>query len=202
MAAIAVIGSGKIGGTLATKWSAAGHAVTLGARDPDKPATRDLAAQIGARTAPIAQAVDGADVVVFAVPGSAMADMVSALGTSLDGKLVIDTANNVGGESMNSRSAIEAAAPGAFYCRAFNSLGWEQFDRPVVGGVQADLFFCAPDGDDRATADRLIADVGLRPVWVGGPEDVDVVDGVLLLWFTLVRKRGHGRRLAFKMIEE
>ncbi|MFL5797760.1 MAG: NADPH-dependent F420 reductase [Actinomycetota bacterium] len=202
MAAIAVIGSGKIGGTLATKWSAAGHAVTLGARDPDKPAVRDLAGRIGAGTAPIAQAVEGADVVVFAVPGSAMAEMVSALGTRLDGKLVIDTANNVGGESMNSRAAIEAAVPGASYCRAFNNLGWEQFDRPIVGGVQADLFFCGPDGDDRGTAEGLIADVGLRPVWVGGPEDVEVVDGVLGLWFSLVRKQGHSRRLAFKMIEE
>ncbi len=202
MAAIAVIGSGNIGGTLATKWAAAGHAVTLGARDPDKPAIRDLAGVIGARRAPIAQAVEGADIVVFAVPGSAMAAMVSALGARLDGKLVIDTTNNVAGESMNSRNAIEAAAPGASYCRAFNSLGWEQFDRPVVGGVQADLFFCSPDGDDRGTAERLIADVGLRPVWVGGPEDVEVVDGVLSLWFTLVRKRGHGRRLAFKMIQE
>lgn len=202
MADIAVIGYGRIGGTLASKWSAAGHAVTLGARDPDKPEIRDLAGRIGARTAPIAQAVEGAGVVVFAVPGSVMADTVSAIGAGLDGKLVVDTANNVGGESMNSRAAIQAAAPGASYCRAFNTLGWEQFDRPVVGGVQADLFFCAPDGDGRGTAEGLIADVGLRPVWVGGPEEVEVVDGVLRLWLTLVRKAGHGRRLALKLIEE
>jgi predicted dinucleotide-binding enzyme len=202
MADIAVIGSGSIGGTLAGKWTAAGHTVTLGARDPAEPAIRDLASRIGAQAAQIPEAVEGADVVVFAIPGSAMADTVSVLGAGLDGRFVIDASNNVGGESMNSRAAIEAAAPGASYCRAFNSLGWEQFDRPVVGGVQADLFFCAPEGDGRVTAERLISDVGLRPVWVGGPEEVEVVDGVLRLWLTLVRKQGHSRRLAFKVIEE
>ena len=73
---------------------------------------------------------------------------------------------------------------------------------PVVDGVQADLFFCAPDGDARATAEGLIADVGLRPVWVGGPEEADTVDRLLDLWLTLVRKRQLGRRLALKMIRE
>jgi hypothetical protein len=50
--------------------------------------------------------------------------------------------------------------------------------------------------------ESLIADVGLRPVWVGGPEEVQVVDAMLRLWITLVRKRGFGRRLAFKLIQD
>ncbi len=202
MAEVAVIGSGNIGGTVAGKWAAEGHTVTFGARDPDTPEHRELADGIGARRAPIAEAVRGAEVVVFAIPGAAMADTVSALGTGLDGKVVIDAANNVRGERMNSRAAIVAAAPGALYYRAFNTLGWEMFDRPIVGGVQADLFFCGPDGDGRRTTEGLIADVGLRPVWLGGPDVVDVVDGLVRVWFTLVMQQGRGRRLAFKMIEE
>jgi predicted dinucleotide-binding enzyme len=140
--------------------------------------------------------------VVFAIPGATMAETISAVGASLDGKLIIDAANNVGGKTMNSREAFEVAAPKASYFRAFNSLGWEQFDRPVVGGVQADLFFCGPDGDQRVMVERLISDVGLRPVWVGGPDEVEVVDGVLSLWFALVMKQQLGRRLAFKMIQD
>jgi predicted dinucleotide-binding enzyme len=76
------------------------------------------------------------------------------------------------------------------------------FDRPLVGGLAADLFYCGPDGDARATVEQLITDIGLRPVWVGGPEEVEVVDGVLRLWLTLVMKQGQGRRLAFKLIQE
>jgi 8-hydroxy-5-deazaflavin:NADPH oxidoreductase len=202
MTTIAVMGSGRIGGTLAAKWAEAGHAVIFGARDPDKADLVDRANRIGAEVAPIAEAADRGEVVLFAIPGSAMEGTLAGLGTAIDGKIVIDATNNVGGDTMNSRHPIEVASPGASYFRAFNTLGWEQFERPVLGGVQADLFFCGPDGEARDAVEGLIADVGLRPVWVGGPDEVSVVDGLLALWFTLVMKRGLGRRLAFKMIQE
>jgi 8-hydroxy-5-deazaflavin:NADPH oxidoreductase len=53
MTSIAVIGSGRIGAALARKWAATGHAVTFGARSPDKPELVDLAGQIGAERAQI-----------------------------------------------------------------------------------------------------------------------------------------------------
>jgi predicted dinucleotide-binding enzyme len=139
---------------------------------------------------------------VFAIPGKEMAGALSSLAGALDGKLVIDAANNVGAEHMNSATAAVEAAPGAAYYRAFNSYGWEQIERPVVDGTPADAFYCGPDGPPRATIEHLIADVGFRPVWVGGPEDVEVVDGLSRLWLTMVMKRGHSRRLAFKVLEE
>ena len=201
MADIAVIGAGRIGGALAKKWAAAGHAVVIGARDPDKPEVRELVSSCGGRSTSIADAVAGAGTVVFAIPGAGMAESISALGSGLDGKLVVDAANNVRAEVANSRAAIMAAAPRARYVRAFNSLGWEMFDRPVVAGVQADLFFCcAPE--DREEVEGLISDVGLRPVWVGGPDEVEVVDAALRLWFALVVRQGRSRRLAFKVIAE
>jgi 8-hydroxy-5-deazaflavin:NADPH oxidoreductase len=202
MTSIAVIGSGHIGTALAGKWAAKGHAVTLGARVPAKPALVELAEQIGAERAEIEDSVRRNDVVVFAIPGKEMAETLARLGTVLDGKVVIDAANNVGAEHMNSATAAAEAAPGAVYYRAFNSYGWEQIERPVVDGIRADAFYCGPDGPQRATIDQLITDVGFRPVWVGGPEDVEIVDGVLRLWLTMVMKRGHSRRLAFKVLDE
>jgi predicted dinucleotide-binding enzyme len=202
MTNIAVIGSGRIGGGLAKKWAARGHAVTFGARSPDKPALVEVAEQVNAARADVESAVAQSEVVVFAIPGGEVAGTLSRLGSRLDGKLVIDVANNVRGEHMNSAAAVAEAAPGAVYYRAFNSYGWEHIELPVVDGIVADGFFCGPDGAPRATIERLIADVGFRPVWVGGPEDVEVVDGLLRLWFTMVMKHGHSRRLAFRMLEE
>ena len=86
--------------------------------------------------------------------------------------------------------------------RAFNTLGWENFAEPVVAGVRCDLLYGAEDGVAREVAERLIRDVGLEPVWVGGPESFDVVDGVTRLWFTLAFQRRLGRRLAFKVLVE
>lgn len=202
MATIALIGAGRIGGNLARRWAAAGHGITLGARDPSKPALLELAEEIGGWTAETAEAVTRSEVAVFAIPGDAMAETVAQLGSRLDGRVVIDASNNVRGERAHSRAEIAAAAPRAHYARAFNSYGWEMIDNPVVAGVQADAFHCCPDGDPRATVAGLITDVGLHPVWLGGPDQVEVVDGVLRLWFRLVMGQGHSRRLALKLLEE
>jgi hypothetical protein len=37
-------------------------------------------------------------------------------------------------------------------------------------------------------------------VWIGGPEEVDVLDGFLRIWFTLALKRGFGRHIGFKLL--
>lgn len=201
MASIAVIGSGRIGGNLARAWAARGHEITFGARDPGKPELVELAREVGAAREPVDEAAAHADVVVFAVPGGAMAETVSQLGTLLDGTVVIDAANNMRAGRADSRAIIAAVAPAAAYYRAFNSYGWEMIGEPVVGGAQADAFFCGPDGAPRALVEQLIEDVCLRPIWVGDADQVEVVDGVLRLWFSLVRQ-GRGRRLAFKVLAD
>jgi len=202
LSSIAVIGAGRIGGTLGRKWVATDHEVTFGARDTQSPALAALVQEIGARAASIPDAVRAAELVVFALPAGAMTATVSELAPLLSDKVVIDATNNVSGAVMNSAAAVAAAVPTAHYFRAFNSLGWEMLDNPVVGGTRADMFFCGLAGPPRAAVEQLIADVGLRPVWIGGPEEVDVVDSMLRLWFTLVMKRGHSRRLAFKLLDD
>jgi len=199
---IAVIGAGNIGGTLARKWRAAGHQIVIGARDPAREEVQQLAAELGdpARATTIDAAVQSADVVLFAVPGSAMSDTVRPLGAALNGKLVIDATNNVGAEVANAVAIIAAAAPQADIFRAFNIYGFENFAEPELSGVQADLFFAGPDGEARARAEQLIGDVGLRPVWLGGPDHAGMVDQFLRIWFALVFEQGHSRRLAFKML--
>ena len=84
--------------------------------------------------------------------------------------------------------------------RAFNSLGWENFDDPDFGGVQADLLWCGPDGSAAVLVEELIADVGLRPVRVGGLDQLATVDMVASLWFALALGQGWGRQLAFKVL--
>lgn len=199
---IAVIGSGNIGGTLAKKWAAAGHQITLGARDPAKAEVQETVSRIGAgtRATTIRDAVEDADAVLFAVPGNAMSGVVEALGTALNGKVVIDAANNIGAPVANSVAIIQSAANEASVYRAFNIYGWENFAEPEVGGVRADLFYAGTDGRSRQAAEQLITDVGLNPVWVGGPEKAELVDQLLRLWFTLAFEQKKGRRMALKLL--
>jgi predicted dinucleotide-binding enzyme len=201
MAVVAVVGAGNIGGTLARKWAVAGHQVIVGARDPAGPGALALAGVAGVAVEAPAEAVAGAEAVLFAVPGPAMRSVVEGLGAALVGVTVaIDATNNLGGGEMNAVAAIRAAAPGLAVARAFNSLGWENFADPDFAGVQADLLWCGPDGDAGSLVDRLIADVGLRPVRVGGLDQVRVVDALASLWFALALGQGLGRHLAFKVL--
>ena len=184
---IAVIGVGNIGRTLGGKWSAAGHEVVYGVRSPGAPGT-----------AAITDAAAGAEVVVLAVPGAAAKDVVASLGEALAGKVVIDATNDIQGAGK--LHALDELADGAHPVRAFNTLGWENFADPVVDGVTADLFYAAEEGPGKEVADKLITDVGLRPIWLGGIETFDLVDSLTRLWFTLAFQRKLGRRLAFKML--
>ncbi len=187
---IATIGTGNIGGTLGRRWSDAGHEVRLGAREPDRDAGESS----------VADAVDGSEVVLIAVPGGAVDDVLREHGARLGGRLVIDATNAVGSERMSHVAEIAAAAPTATVARAFNTVGWEVFADPGFEGVAADLFWCGPD-DSADRLETLVRDVGMNPVRVGDLDRVDAVDGVARLWFALVFGGGRGRRLGFRVLE-
>ena len=200
---ISILGAGNIGGTIGRKWVAQGHEVVFGVRDPNSARVKALlnAIEGTASAAAVAAAVNGAEVVLLAIPGQAVESTLAALGGKLDGKIIIDATNNVGRPVMNSLAAVRAHAPGARLFRAFSNLGWENFAEPVFGGVQADLFYCGDSGQARTTVEALIADVGLRPVYVGDLDQVPVIDSLTRLWFALALQQGYGRHMAFKMLK-
>jgi len=189
---IAVIGKGNIGGSLGGKWLAAGHDVVYGARDGSGEGPG------GAPVRGIGDALKDADVVVLAVPGQVVADVVTEHGAALAGKTVIDAVNRIGAPEFDSRAIIADAAPQARYVRAFNSLGWENFADPMPG---TNLFFAA-DPDARAAAEELISAVGLEPAFLGDATATATVDGLLPLWFALVQQNGGNRRVALRVVQE
>ncbi len=197
---VAVLGARNVGGTLGRKWARAGHEVMFGVRHTDNPEVRNLAAEVGAQVGSIEEAIAFGDVVVFAIPGRVMAETIRTHGQALAGKIVVDTANRLEEAVSNSAADFVAHAPGVRIFRAFNSIAWENFENPQFGDVQADLFYCGPDGEARVQVEQLISDVGMRPVRVGDVDQVEVVDAVLRLFFALARGQNRGRHLAFKML--
>ena len=184
---IAVVGTGNIGGTLARAWAAAGHRVVLTSRHPEQAA--GVAGDVP--VAPTAEALRGADVVVLAIPGGAVAGFVADNADALAGPLVVDAANSIGGDGpVHHHDVIAAAVPGVRYGRAFNSLGWRTSPTPWFGDTRADLFFSTEA--DRPVLERLIEGVGPRPVFVGEGQH-EVLDGVLRLWFALAIGQKRGR---------
>src|SRR4030088_3000024 len=92
---IAIIGAGNVGKALATSSVRAGHHVTLSAANPDHAAEAAGAQAARSNT----EAVKGAELVIVAVPYDKLGDVFRGLGSSVDGKVVIDTTNHVDLES-------------------------------------------------------------------------------------------------------
>jgi predicted dinucleotide-binding enzyme len=198
---IAVLGAGKIGGTLGRTWAGAGNSVMFCVSDPNGQHAQEIKANLGNQAAigTISEALADADVVVFAIPGPTMAETITANAPALANKLVIDAANRMGEPTANSLEDFRRHAPSARYVRAFNTLGWENFADPLFDGVAADLIYAGPEAD-RPLVEQLIAEIGLHPVWLGDADQVGAVDSLLRIWFTLAIQRGLGRHLAFKVL--
>ncbi len=139
---ISILGSGNIGSTLGKKWAKAGHSVTFAARNMNDPKYQHLLEAIdgNATIATLPEAVSSAEIILFAIPGTAVEETVAELGEALDDKIIIDVTNKVRQAEMNSIAAISARAPNAKLYRAFSSLGWENFDTPRLGDTRIGFF--------------------------------------------------------------
>lgn len=199
---IAIIGSGSVGGSIGTQWAKANHNVVYGVREINERVEKRLAEAHGqAEALSIADALNKCEAVLLAIPGKAVDDFLANHGATLNGKLIIDATNRTGSDAFHDLNAIQAVAPEAQVVRAFNTLGWEMFANPIVGGEQASLFFCGP-AESRETAETLIADVGLQPVYVGDNDQIETVDSLAKVWFSLAFGQKMGRRVALRLIKD
>jgi len=193
---VAVIGTGFIGGTLGRAFARAGERVVFGSRHPETDGASGVAGVEGSSVVTVGEALSAAAVVLLAVPGKSMIDLVAEHGSALSGKLIIDATNQMGADVANCRGSL----PGDVrYARAFNTLGGENFADPVFADGPADLFFSAPEGD-RATLETLISDVGLRPIYVGADQEA-ILDALFRLWIALAMTQGRGRRIALRLLD-
>jgi len=192
---VTVVGTGFVGGVLGRALATSGQDVTFASRHPDDDA---VAGSSAAQVTSVAEALAPAEVIILALPGAAVAELVADHGGALAGKLVIDATNQTGQAVSNARGSLP---PDVRYARAFNTLGGENMAKPVFAdGQRADMFFSAPD-QDRATVEAVISGVGLRPVYLGEDQEA-LIDALFQVWVTLAMKQGRGRRLAFKLLEE
>ena len=174
---IGIIGTGRIGGALATHWTKAGHEVLMSSRHPEE--LRALATSLGARArvgTPKEAAAFG-EVVLVSVPYAAIPDIGRENAAALKGKVVLDTSNPV--EDRDGAMALAAQKkgagvataeflPGARVVRAFNCIPAASLANNA--NRKPERIAIPIGGDDAqalAVAERLVRDAGFDPVVVG-----------------------------------
>ncbi len=166
---VAIIGSGNIGQALGGALVGAGHDVTLAARDAVE--TETVAKAIGATTAATApEALDGAQVVVLAVPYTALAEVAAEIKNSVAGKVVIDVTNPMGQRPAGISAAQQLAEwlPGVRVVKAFNTTFAGLLATPEAHGQTLDALYATDDADAGEIVAELIRSIGFRPVYAGG----------------------------------
>jgi predicted dinucleotide-binding enzyme len=165
---IVVVGQGNVGGGLAGLWTRAGHDVTALGREGG----------------------DGshADVVVIAVPGTAIEDALLRV-TGIVGKTAIDATNSPAGPNPGFPSLIAEvqSVVGGPAAKCFNTNFALLYDEIANQRVAPTSVFAA-DPEARPVAEQLIADAGFDPLYVGGLDNAPTLEAHLA--FTMMLGQG------------
>jgi NADPH-dependent F420 reductase len=185
---VALIGTGTVGAALGRRFAEHDHKILYGSRDPSAADVRALVAVTGHGAVAVTQreAAAQADIVVLAVPWTAVEDVVRAL-PDLAGKIVVDPTNprvtasdgfaDYPIEDSNAER-IARLAPGAEVVKAFSTLGFETMLDPKVAEGPVTLPIV---GDDRAAKERvatLAREIGLEAVDVGPLRHARIIEGL------------------------
>jgi predicted dinucleotide-binding enzyme len=201
---IGIIGVGNMGATLGKAWVKVGHEVVFGVRSTRSSKVLELLEDLDnkALAKQVPYAITFAEVVLLAIPGKEVDAFISTYNSELTGRIIIDATNTFGQPVLHNVTLLQGGLPQSHVYRAFSTLPWEVYANPLFGDERADLFYCGDDGEGRVIMNGLISDVGLRPVYVGGPEAVPLIGQMTRLWFTLVMAEGYNRRTAFRLLTD
>ncbi len=199
---IAIIGTGNVGGALATRWANVGHEIHLGVRDPEHFKGRELLKNSNTDVQGISEAVAGSEAVLVSTPPTAILEIIDAMG-DLTGKVVIDATNSVRAAPDPYKTVYHCLADRTKgeIVKCFNSTGFENMLDPVYDGKGIDMFMAGDNAAAKKVAQRLALDAGFGScIDFGGGDKVELLEKFALAWINLAIMQGHGRGIAFRLV--
>ena len=203
---IAVIGAGNVGGTLAAGWAKKGHTILIGAREPKE--SESFAKSIGGKALPVADAIGEGEVVLFSLPWNVSYELAAQ--PALAGKILIDCANPLKkdfsglelGLTTSGAEEIQKRANGAKVVKAFNTVGFNVMENPILEGRKAAMFYCGDDSAAKAVVKTLIEDIGFESLDAGPLATARLLEPYALLWIQSAMKFGMGRDFALSVVRK
>jgi predicted dinucleotide-binding enzyme len=202
---ITIIGVGNVGRALATAWRKAGHQVTVAVRNPGDAKVADLKQQ-GFNLVAVDGAAKGADVIVLAVPWSAVTATIAALGT-LDGKIVADATNPLNasldlalGFNDSAGETVARLAKSARVVKAFNTTGAGNMADTSYAGGKLMMAVAGDDAEAKKTVMGLASDIGFDPVDVGPIAMSRQLEPLAVVWIMLAYAQRQGMNFGFGIL--
>ena len=175
MSHVTILGTGTMGQAIAGLVTKGGNSVDiLASTDADKPVTGEI--------------------VVLAVPHSAIADIVATRGASLAGKIVVDITNPLNLETFDSlvvpadgsaAAELAVALPESHVLKAFNTTFAGTLISGTVGGLATTVLIAGDDADAKALLAGVISAAGLKATDAGSLRRARELEALGFLQITL-----------------
>jgi 8-hydroxy-5-deazaflavin:NADPH oxidoreductase len=200
---ITILGAGSVGKALGTGWAAAGHDVVYGVRDPTK---GDLPA--GTRGVAVPASVQGAEVVVLAVPYWETENLLASLPKKeLRGKMVLDVRNALTPDKKWARGFTTSAAeevqkklPGTKVIKALNTVFADAMNGGKRHGETMTSFVASDELSAKGVGMKLSTDLGLDAVDAGGLAAARMLEAVGALMVHLGAATSTGWDIGMKLV--
>ncbi|HEX4886896.1 MAG TPA: NAD(P)-binding domain-containing protein, partial [Luteibaculaceae bacterium] len=202
---IAIIGTGNVGGALATAWSKAGHEIYLGVRDIHSFKGRELLNNPSTQVMDVISAVRSAEVVLLSTPAPMAVEVAKSLGDTT-GKVIIDTMNIVmrrgpEGYTQTTQAILDNTLT-RDVVKCFNTTGFNNMQNPVYGDVAIDAFVAGDSKLGKEIASKLAIDAGFAACYdIGGNDKFELMEQFAWFWINLAMMQGQGREIAFKLLK-
>jgi len=202
---IAIIGTGNVGGALATKWAQKGHQILLGVRDVSNFKGKELVNNPNTKIASVAEAVEKSDVILLATPAIMAIEVANSLGNT-SGKIIIDATNVVMGRGpkgfTNVSDAILANTNTRDVIKCFNTTGFNNMSDTNYNGLAIDMFMCGDSLRGKEITKQLALDAGFGECYnVGGNDKFELMEQFAFFWINLAMFQGQGREIAIKLLK-
>lgn len=202
---IAIIGTGNVGGALATKWASKGHTILLGVRNTSEFKGRELLKNPNTTVHSTEEAVQNADVILLATPATMAVEVAKSLGDTT-GKVIIDAANIVMGRGPqgynNVADAILANTATRDVVKCFNSTGFNNMANTQYNGTAIDMFVAGDSQKGKSVAKELALDAGFAECYeIGGNDKFQLIEQFAFFWINLAMFQGQGREIGFKLLK-
>lgn len=198
----AVLGTGMVGHSLATKLVTLGHEVRMGARSADNAKAASWAQENGALagSGAYSEVAQWADRVIFAVNGARILEVADALAdadvsekTLLDVTNPLDTSNGMPPtlipELSNTTSAgeqLQIRLPSAKVVKSLNTMNHLLMVDPNRLPGEHDVFLCGDDASSKADVIQLLNEFGWGdPIDLGPLAAARGMEGMMPFWLRL-----------------
>lgn len=202
---VGIIGTGRVGQAIANGLSKTQNEVRFGSRDPAKAAVSD-----GTGVENLPQVAGWADLLILAVPYSAIPETVQAMGSGhLDNKVLVDATNVLSpsrdlalGFTTSGAEELAKLAPRAHVVKAFNTVFARNMSTGTVAGEPLALFVAGDDAAAKESVMRLGREIGFEPVDAGPLKAARYLEpmGVLSISLAFTQKLGPG--IGFRLVRE